>query len=185
MGVSPPEVRSYLLREAKIRGAIGPARAVQANLWVSPFVTPIWFRASYQVPFDQRPGNRFHIDIIEQLCPGLLDIPLAGAVWSPQSYAHRPDSARFAALQALEGDGGDARNWRVVNWETYRPVLESRLLDRTNPIYQVLDYKRVERALRQPPDPGRLRFLYSALTGALWLAHAEDRTRIARPAITG
>jgi hypothetical protein len=69
-----------------------------------------------------------------------------------------------------------------VNWETYRPVLQAQLLDRANPLYQVVDIRRVERLLaRTSVDAGHLRYLYGALTAAIWLDERENRQRIARP----
>jgi hypothetical protein len=181
-GLEPQLMRSLHLRETKMRGGAGIAGAVEPRMWVDGFSSPIWFRASFQLPLEQRGGFRFHVDILQELCPRLLDYPLASKVWSPESYRHRPDADRFAAMDAVRGGGPASRHWRVVNWETYRLMLQAQLLERSNPLYQVVDYTRVERMLnRKAIDAGRMRYLYSALTGAIWLGEREDRRRIARP----
>jgi hypothetical protein len=84
-------------------------------------------------------------------------------------------------MQAVRGGGPASRHWRVVNWESYRPLLQAQLLDPVNPLYQVVDYARVERILRRKTvDAGHVRYVYGALTAAIWLGEREDRHRIAR-----
>jgi len=181
-GLEPQLMRSLILRETKMRGGAGLAGAVEPRMWIDAFSSPIWFRASFQLPLEQRGGFRFHVDILQELCPQMLDYPLASTVWTPESYRHRPDADRFAAMEAVRGSGPASRHWRVVNWETYRPMLQEQLLDRSNPLFQVVDYIRMERMLnRKAIDAGRMRYLYSALTAAIWLGEREDRRRIARP----
>jgi hypothetical protein len=185
-GIGLSLIRALFLRENKMRGSAGIAGAVEPRLWIDGFASPIWFRASFQLPPEQRSGFRFHIDILEALCPRMLDYPLAGKVWSPVSYAHRPDRERLAATQAVHGPAGGAQHWRVANWDTYRPLIAERLLDRSNPLYQVVDYDRMERTLfRGTMDAGRVRFIYAALTAAIWLDGSEDRRRICRPDPSG
>ena len=182
-GLEPQLMRSLILRETKMRGGAGIAGAVEPRMRIDGFSSPIWFRASFQLPLKHRGGFRFHVDILQELCPRMLDYPLANTVWTPESYRHRPDADRFAAMEAVRGGGPASRHWRVVNWETYRPMLQAQLLDRTNPLYQVVDYTRMERMLnRKTIDAGHMRSLYSALTAAIWLGEREDRRRIARPA---
>ncbi len=184
-GLEPELMRALILRETKMRGGAGIAGAVEPRMWIDGFSSPIWFRASFQLPLEQRAGFRFHVDILQELCPHLLDYPLASTVWSPESYRHRTDHERFSAMSAVRGDGPATRHWRVVNWETYRPQLQAVLLERGNPLYQVVDYARVERLLsRTTIDAGRLRYLYGALTAAIWLGQREDRQHIARRVVT-
>jgi hypothetical protein len=181
-GLEPQLMRALILRETKMRGGAGIASAVEPRMWIDGYSSPIWFRASFQLPLEQRAGFRFHVDILQELCPQMLDYPLANTVWSSESYRHRPDADRFSAMHAVRGGGPETRHWRVVNWETYRPVLQAQLLDRTNPLYQVVDVRRVERLLaRTSVDAGHLRYLYGALTAAIWLDERENRQRIARP----
>ena len=180
-GLEPQLMRSLHLRETKMRGGAGIAGAVEPRLWIDGFSSPIWFRASFQLPLEQRGGFRFHVDILQELCPRMLDYPLASTIWTPESYRHRSDVTRFASMKAVRGDGPSSRHWRVVNWESHRPMLQTQLLDRGNPLFQVVDYARVERMLnRRTIDAGHLRYLYGALTAALWLGKQEDRRRIAR-----
>ena len=181
-GLEPELMRSLMLRESKMRGSSGIAGAVEPRMWIDGFSSPLWFRASFQLPLEQRAGFRFHIDILQELWPQLLDFPLASTVWSPESYRHRSDHARFAAMDKVKADGPESQNWRVVNWEAYRPLLQARLLDRGNPLYHVVDYDRMERMLRRATVSARhLRYLYGALTAAIWLGEHEDRRQIARP----
>jgi hypothetical protein len=185
-GIDLSLLRALFLRESKMRGSAGIAAAVEPRLWIDGFASPLWFRASFQLPPEHRSGYRFHVDILEELCPRMLDYPLAGKVWSSESYTHRPDRERFAGMNAIRSPGGDAQHWRVVNWETYRPLIADRLLDRSNPIYQIVDYDRMERILRRKTiDVGRVRFIYGALTAAIWMDGSEDRRQIRRPDRSG
>lgn len=181
-GLEPSLMRALYLRESKMRGSSGIAGAVEPRLWIDGFASPLWFRASFRLPLEQRSGFRFHVDILEELCPQMLDYPLAGKNWSRESYAHRPDAERLAAMKAVYGPGGSAQNWRVVNWETYAPLVRERLLDRGNPLFQVVDYHRLERVLSRTSLNGSvIRYIYGALTAAIWLGGTEDRRQIARP----
>lgn len=183
MGVDPSWIRALFLREGKLRCQTGPGRAAEASLWFDPLCSPLWMRASFRLPPHQRPGFRFHIDLIEALCPGMLDIPLADTVWTPESYAHRPDRQRFAQMEAILSSDAAAQNWRVLGWPEYRPLLADILLEQTNPVYQLLDYPRMERLMRKPSITATQgRVIYGALTAALWLGGHETRSPIGTPA---
>lgn len=179
-GIDPGDLRALYLRETRTRTTTGIASAVEPRLWIDGFAHPLWFRASFQLPTEQRAGFRFHVDLLQTLCPAMLSYPLAEKAWTPESVGHRPDRDRLLGLTPVRGAGGDHRHWRVIEWDRYRPQIEERVLDRTNPLYQVADIRRVERLLRRPADGRTIRPIYAVLTAALWLGHAEDRRQIRR-----
>ena len=133
----------YFLHEGRARARIGPNRSNNARLWLNPYFTPTVARANQRLSAGQRPDPRFQIDIMRRCDPALTKIPFAESAWPPASYAHLPDANDYRAIEPVESATG-AENWRVIRYEEYKPVLASYLLDRANPLQEILNQRQLE-----------------------------------------
>ena len=84
------------------------AAARQAYLLRSPLAQPLFddrvVRAARAVPLRHRMSDRLHRDVLGLLCPGLLEIPLAGSPW------HGEPRTPATVLTAPPGPG--TADWR-------------------------------------------------------------------------
>ena len=84
------------------------AAARQAYLLRSPLAQPLFadpvVRAARAVPLRYRVSDRLHRDVLGLLCPGLLDIPLAGTPWHGEP--------RTPATVVTAPPGPAAADWR-------------------------------------------------------------------------
>lgn len=170
----------YFLHEGRARARIGPSRSINARLWLNPYLTPTIARANQRLSADRRPDPRFQIDIMRNCDVALSKIPFAESGWPSASYAHLPDADDYRAIAPIQSSDA-AQNWRVIRYEDYRPVLASYLLDRANPLQEILNWRQLEARVHDGGMTGsRARLLWGVLTAAVWLGRHERAAQIAR-----
>jgi hypothetical protein len=145
------------------------------------YSTPVCIRANHRLPLDQRPDPRFHLDLQRSCAPELSKMPFAGSPWSEDAYRHLPDSGDYRSIEAIVSRHPDGRTWRQKRYADYRPSIERIVLDRDNPLAQVLDYDRLrDRLATGDAHAGRTRHVWGVLTAAIWMGKHELPARITR-----
>lgn len=175
-------VSTIFYHEGLARGRNGPDYSWSPQMRLNPFLSPICMRASHRLPLDGRPDNRFHLDLQRRCDISLSKLPFAESVWVEGSYAHLADADDYRSIAPTLSTSADGRTWRVKRFADYRPMLERYLLDRTNPLMELLDTDRVAASLvTGGMHPGRTRLLWSALAAAIWMGGHETRVAFTRP----
>jgi hypothetical protein len=168
------QVASFYMQETRARTRAGPTQAWNARLRISPFVTRGIVQAMHGLPDADRPDPRFPIDLMRRHNVALSKLPFADATWGETSIAHLPDADDYRSIAPMRSSGPKARNWRLTNYADYRPMLERYLLDRENPIQELVRYDRLaERIATGDANPGRTRMLWGALTAVVWMGRHE------------
>jgi hypothetical protein len=129
------------------------AAARQAYLIRAPLVQPFFadqvVRAARAVPLRQRIGDQLHRDVLAELCPELLRIPLADKPW--QGEPRTADSV----ITAAPGSAA-APDWRRSYGTETAGFLRGYILDagHTGPMFEIVRRPSVERLLLAPhADP--------------------------------
>ncbi|MGH3152366.1 MAG: hypothetical protein ACRDOB_16795, partial [Streptosporangiaceae bacterium] len=181
------------------------AAARQAYLMRSPLLQPFFddrvVRAARAVPLSDRITDRLHRGILAELCPDLLDLPLAGSRW--KSGPRVPGlpaapAASGAASPGLAGTGpagtgpagtepGGGADWRRAYGEQMARLLREYALDlgAAGGLFDLVRRPAAERALRWPQaDPAAAWALatMAALLSGDWLnAREVSRGRTSSP----
>jgi Asparagine synthase len=129
------------------------AAARQAYLIRAPLVQPFFadpvVRAARAVPLRQRIGDQLHRDVLAELCPELLRIPLADRPWQGEP--------RTAESVVAAGRGSaPAPDWRRAYGAEMAGFLRGYVLDLggTGPMFEFVHRPAVERMLQSPhADP--------------------------------
>jgi hypothetical protein len=154
------------------------AAARQAYLLRSPLAQPLFadrvVRAARAVPLRDRMSDRLHRDVLGLLCPGLLDIPLAGTPW------HGEPRTPAAVLDAPRGSG--AADWRRDSAGTVARFLRGYILDQgeAGPVFGIVSRRAAERCLAAPRADPQAAWALATLTALLsgdWLRAREPAAR--------
>ena len=179
-GETLPQVSSYFNQSGQARNRFAVVQACSETLTLTPYITPTLVRAMQRLPVDQRPNYRFQIDLMRAFEPELARMPFAATGWSAEAVAHLPDAAEYLAIPAVQS-APEGQTWRVLRYDDYRPMLEEFLLDRTNPIHELIDSDRLERIIPTGGrHAGRTRRMWALLTAAIWMGRHETPIRIGR-----
>jgi hypothetical protein len=93
--------------------------------------------------------------------------------------ARYPDADRLRAIEPTRNLPGTPSGWRTASFAALKPMLKRYISDRSNPIFEVVDYDATQRMLaRSTIDGPRLRNLYGIATGAIWLTGQEQPLRL-------
>jgi hypothetical protein len=131
----------YLVNRAgRWSAAAGQAYLLRERL-VQPFFGDAVVRAARAVPLRTRIDGSLHRDVLTALCPGLLDIPLAGR----------------APARA---------DWRRSYGEDIAAFLRGYILDSGGPLFEVIRRPAADRALRIPHADPELAWLLATLTAS-------------------
>ncbi|MEZ4529456.1 MAG: hypothetical protein R2855_00375 [Thermomicrobiales bacterium] len=170
----PSRIPSLFITQQRTRSWSGPSRAVKPNLWLGPFLIPSYIRFRQLLPLADRANPRVHLDLLRRCRVDLSTIPLANDTWPEGAMSVYPDADQLRAIAPMRSLPGPSAGWRTARADELRPMLGAYLADRTNPIYEVVDYTAVQRLLKSRKITGQgLRVLYGVATGAIWLAHRE------------
>jgi hypothetical protein len=155
------------------------AAARQAYLIRAPLVQPFFadrvVRAARAVPLRQRIGDQLHRDVLAELCPELLGIPLAGKPW--QGQPRTADSVVTAAPASPA-----APDWRRTYGPEIAGFLRGYILDagRTGPMFEMMRRPSVERLLQRPHADPQATWTLATLAALLsgdWLNAREQVPR--------
>jgi hypothetical protein len=155
------------------------AAARQAYLIRTPLVQPCFadqvVRAARAVPLRRRIGDQLHRDILAELCPELLRIPLADKPW--QGEPRTADSVVTAAAAAPA-----APDWRRTYGAEMAGFLRGYILDggRTGPMFEIVRRPSVERLLLRPHADPQATWTLATLAALLsgdWLNAREQVPR--------
>jgi hypothetical protein len=173
------EIASFYMQETRVRDRAGPTQAWNARLRLSPFPTRGIVQANHGLPRSARPDHRFEIDLMRRHNVALSKLPYANSGWGEPSIAHLPDADDYRTVAPIHSAGDAARNWRLVRYADYRPMLEEFLLDPGNPIQELIQRDRLaEKIATGDANPGRTRLLWGALTAAIWMGRHEEPAKI-------
>ena len=133
-------------------------------------------RAARAVPLRDRMSDRLHRDVLGLLCPGLLDIPLAGSPW------HGEPRTPATVLSAPRGPG--TADWRQDSAGTVARFLRGYVLDHgaAGPVFGIVSRRAAERWLAAPladPQAAWALATMAALLSGDWLSAREPATRTA------
>jgi hypothetical protein len=121
-------------------------------------------------------------ELMRRCSETLAKMPFARKKWNADVYAALPDAADYRAVAPYTGT--TSMRWQEASWEAAKPLLEHYLVaDGSNPLFSILDWKRVSGAVRsaEPLARSQKRQLYNALGAAIWLGGHEERVRIPAP----
>jgi hypothetical protein len=161
------------------------AAARQAYLLRSPLAQPLFadrvVRAARAVPLRHRMSDRLHRDVLGLLCPGLLEIPLAGSPW------HGEPRTPATVLTAPRGPG--TADWRRDSAGAVSRFLRGYVLDHGEaaPVFGIVSRRAAERCLTPPQADPQAAWALGTLTALLsgdWLSAREPAARTASPGLT-
>jgi hypothetical protein len=182
LGQEPNRIASLFITRQRTSSWSGPSRAVKPSLWLGPFLIPSYIRFRQLLPIEERTNPRVHLDLLRRCKGELWMIPLANEVWPEGAIVGWPDAERLRAIEPMRSLPGGSQGWRTARFPELKPMLQSYLDDRANPIYEIVDYTAVQTILRRKTVTGQqLRILYGVATGAIWLAHRETPVTVNRP----
>ena len=180
-GVDVPRLSSLRYPHQIARRWIGAGTEANPRLWAQPFSSPVTMRVAHALPIPERDTERFHLEIMRRCDVDLTKMPFANQTWRPEAIEGHPEEADYRRMTPVEDLSELPSDWRLAHYPRDRALFDRYLLDRSNPLFGVLDPDQVARALqRGPVNRGQLRFLYGALTSAIWLAGEELPRRINR-----
>lgn len=173
------QVGSFYMQETRLRSRAGPTQAWNARMRLSPFSTRGVVQANHGLPGSSRPSQRFTLDLMRRHSLALSKLPLAASMWDEGSIAHLPDADDYRRIEPIRTTSSDARNWRLMHYADYQPMLRTYLLDRQNPIHELVQRDRLEeRIATGDATPGRTRMLWDVLTAAIWMGRHELDAKI-------
>ncbi len=159
----------------------GPDHSWSPRMRINPFITPSCQRANHRLPVDRRPNIRFQLDLMRRVAPELSKIPFPGWAWPEAAFAHLPDAEDYRRIEPISTPSPDGRTWRQKRYADYLPFIEEIVLDRDNPIHELLDYDRlVERLATGDRNAGRTRLVWGVLTAAVWMGRHESVIKLVR-----
>ena len=181
-GIPPVSSIALLMHETSLHARTGPDIAWNGRLRVDPFMTPVCMRSSHRLPVDCRPDMRFHLDLQRRCQVEVSKMPFERSAWYDASmYAHLPDAEDYRSIEVVKTQGADGRSWRVKHYADYRPLIEEIVLDRGNPIQQVVDCNQLAARLAHGGEnEGRARLIWGALSAAAWMGHHERPAKLMR-----
>jgi hypothetical protein len=153
--------------------------ARQAYLLREPLVQPFFddrvVLAARAVPLPDRITDRLHRGVLAELCPDLLDLPLAGSVWKSG-----PRIAPVRAAAGVEaGSAGSSSDWRRAYGDQMARLLRDYSLDHgaAGGMFDLVRRSAAERALRPPQADSHTAWALATLAALLsgdWL-NARER----------
>ncbi len=178
----PPESLSAIYRyDEFLHGRYGPDAASNPSLRFLPYATPVCMRVNHRLPLERRPDPRFHIDLQRRCMPELSKLPFAEWTWPEPAFAHLPDADEYRQIRPVLSRNLDGRTWRQKRYADYRPLIESIVLDRSNPIHELLDYGRLtDRLATGDAHPGRTRLVWGVFSAAVWMGMHEAPVKMQR-----
>lgn len=180
-GETLQQVPTYFNQTGQSRHRFAVVHAWGERMTLTPFFTPPIVRANQKLPLSQRPNVGFQVDLMRRYLPDLTRMPFAEQGWSAEAVAHLPDSDDYVLIPPVLAVSPEGRTWRVQRYQDYRPMLEEYLLDRSNPIHELIDSDRLEQIIPTGDrHPGRTRRLWALLTAAIWMGRHEAPVRIRR-----
>jgi hypothetical protein len=124
-------------------------------------------------------SDRLHRDVLGQLCPGLLDIPLAGAPW--QGEPRTPATVLTAPRQSASQQAVPA-DWRRDPAGTVSGFLRGYVLDhgQASALFGIVSRRAAERSLALPQADPQAAWALATLAALLsgdWLSAREPAAR--------
>ncbi len=179
-GETLDRISSHMFPEFIARWQYGAGTEANGKLWSFPFYTPTAVRVIQQLPPNDRVSHRFHFEIMQHVHEDMVRIPFFKDPWREHAYSHLPNAEDYAAIEAILSEN-EATDWRVAKFNENHDLFDQFLLDSSNPIYEIFDFDRISGMLHRPVNAlGAVRYLYAALTSAVWMAHGELQARINR-----
>ncbi|HET9659099.1 MAG TPA: hypothetical protein VFP05_02140 [Thermomicrobiales bacterium] len=174
LGIPLISVPALYFHETRMHARAGPDAVWNPRLRVDPYMTPVCIRATHRLPLDRRPDLRFHLDLQRRCCPELSTFPLTGTAWTEAMYGQLPDAADYRSIEPMHTRDPQGRTWRVKHYDAYRSAIEQAVLERGNPIHELLDRDRMlSRLAKGGEHEGRARLVWGLLSAAAWTGQHE------------
>lgn len=182
-GVPLVSINAIYKHESLTHSRNGPDYTWSPRLRLNPYISPPHARSNHWLALDQRPDYRFHLDLQRSACMELSTMPFADTPWAEAAYRHLSDAEDYRQIQPIVSLNADGRTWRQKRYQDYRRLIEPIVLDRGNPLHEILDYDRLsERVSTGDVHPGRTRLIWGVLTAAVWMAELEQPLKLERSA---
>lgn len=189
LGIPLASLPALFMHESYLHARVGPDVVWNSRLRIDPYMTPVCVRANHRLPLRQRPDPRFHIDLQRRCHVELSKLPFERNAWyDERMYAHLPDAGDYRQIETVNTNVSAGRSWRIKHYADYRSLIEQIVLDRGNPLHELLDYDRVaDRIAHGDASEGRARLVWGTLSAAVWTGRHDrqvklERTRHSRPA---
>jgi hypothetical protein len=180
-GIPLVSIPALYFHETRMHGRSGPDVGWDARLRVDPYFSPACMRATHRLQVDRRPDVRFHLDLQRRCCLELSKLPFTASSWTEEMYGQLPDAADYRAVQSVTTRDPAGRTWRVQQYDDYRKLIEPVVLDRSNPIHELLDHDRLaDRLATGSAHEGRARLIWSVFSAAAWMGGHDRRVEYAR-----
>ena len=180
-GIPIVSLNALYFHEGRMHARAGPDAVWNPRLRIDPYMTPVCIRANHRLPLDQRPTARLHLDLQRRNCMELSKLPLTASSWTEPMYAHLPDAEDYRQLQPIYTRDPRGYTWRFKNYAAYRPSIEQIVLDRDNPIHELLDYDQLTKRLASGGEhEGRARLIWGVLSAAIWMGRHERPIKLTR-----
>lgn len=177
-GISLLSIPAIYFQEPLLHSRNGPDYAWSARFRFTPYANPTCLRTNHRLPVDAPRDYRFHLDLQRRCNIELSKMPFAEATWDESMYAHLPDAAHYRRIEPIYSTNQDGRTWRQKRYADYLPFIAPIVLDRSNPIHDLLDYDRLaERIATGDANAGRTRNVWGVLTAAIWMSAREELPR--------
>ena len=138
--------------------------------------------AAFRIGHEARRSQRLHLEVLRCLFEPLARVPLANKGWPDEALSVLPgDIAARYRVPPIVGPTAGLAGLRGSSLATHSGVFERWLLDDpTNPVFDVVDRRRVVAAVRHEDtaaiSPETIRSLYNVLGVAVWLREGEARS---------
>jgi asparagine synthetase B (glutamine-hydrolysing) len=171
-------------RAGRWSSAARQAFTIRSTL-IQPFFDDRVVRAARSVPLGDRVNDRLQYDVLAELCPALLEIPLASDQWKcdagkTQTAGHNGASAASPPNATSKPRGGRAAfDWRRSYGNEVSNFLRDYVLDAGDPLFEIVSKQTAERLLYPPhTSPAAIWSLatLAALTSQDWLNARNSST---------
>jgi hypothetical protein len=180
-GILPENVPDLFYMRFRLRRWFGTAQEVNGmNPTAFPLETWRGVRSAFQMGHRARQIDLLHFELMRRANIFLTKLPFANDTWHSDLFSHLEDADDYRTvdpiqLQKKPGEKRPFVSWQEANWEANKVVFEEYLLqDKTNPIFEIVDFMKVQNALIQKSPPA-LHYLFAILGGAIWLGEKEQK----------
>ena len=181
-GVLPEDVPDLFYLQHRVHRWLGANYEVASLApQALPLKSLLGLRAAFCLRHSTRRTGRLLFEAMRRAEPELTKVPLEGKAWDPDVYSHLPDAEDYAAMRAFQPPAVEAATlWQDESWPAIREVFRDRLSSPSNPIFSILDYRRVHDAVEgrlKLPALGQRVALFATLGAAVWLSSEEQELR--------
>ena len=174
-GIEPADVPDVFYLRHRIPRWVGTIQELHTGLLVHPLQALSAARWAAAAGAEARRTDGLHFQLMRRACAELTKMRFAEDAWHESLYRSLPDAADYRRVRPAEASVEPPP--RGSTYPAIRTCLKEYLLsDPSHPAFEVIDHKRLERAVGQGgrlPSTARVA-LYGALGIGVWLGGDEN-----------